>query len=189
MSGLCHNLTHLHRGDIVMSLIYEGRCWKLGDDVSSDELISAQHVYEYDPQILRKHLLAERLPAFAAQARPGDLVLAGRRFAHGSQHTHPFLAMKAIGVGLLVQHPSRPTFRLAIYCGIPLLEIGADIMDYIDDADQLRVNFADGALHNITQNRHLQVAAMPAFVLDIVRAGGGMGYLQANPTSTAHQGS
>ena len=52
-----------------MSLIYQGRCWKLGDDVSSDELISAQHVFEYDPQVLRKHLLEERLSQFASQAQ------------------------------------------------------------------------------------------------------------------------
>ncbi|CAN1546953.1 LeuD 3-isopropylmalate dehydratase small subunit [Burkholderiaceae bacterium] len=162
-----------------MSLIYQGRCWKLGDDVSSDELISAQHVFEYDPQVLRKHLLEERLSQFASQAQSGDIVLAGKRFAHGSQHTHPFLAMKAIGVGLIAEQMLRPTFRLAIYSGIPLLEIDQNVQNMLDDGDQIRVDFNKGVISNLTQNTTTQVKPVPDFLLDIIQAGGGLGYMQA----------
>lgn len=161
------------------SLIYQGRCWKLGDDVSSDELISAQHVFEYDPQVLRKHLLQERLPRFASEAKAGDIVLAGKRFAHGSQHTHPFLAMKAIGVGLLAEQLLRPPFRLAIYSGIPLLEISQSVQDMLSDGDQIRVNFKTGEVVNLTQHTTSMVNPLPDFLLDIVQAGGGLGYMQA----------
>lgn len=170
-----------------MNLVYEGRCWKLGDDVSSDELISAQHVFEYDPQKLREHLLEERLPDFAKQARAGDIVLAGKRFAHGSQHTHPFLAMKAIGLGLLIQAPPRPSFRLAIYCGIPLLDIGRDVIEFLHDADSVRVDFQKGEITNLTDGTKLSVAPLPGFLLDIVQAGGGMGFLQSGQNTTERQ--
>jgi 3-isopropylmalate/(R)-2-methylmalate dehydratase small subunit len=50
-----------------LSTVLQGRCWKLGDDVSSDALISARHVFEYDPRQLRKHLLAEDRPEFATR--------------------------------------------------------------------------------------------------------------------------
>lgn len=162
-----------------MSLIYEGRCWRLNDDVSSDELISARHVFDYDPNILRKHLLAEVRPELAVEARPGDIIFAGKRFAHGSQHTHPFIAMKAMGMGLVAQTLLRPPFRLSIYCGVPLLEIGRDALDLFADGDQVNVDFGTGMIRNVTRDETVQVAPLPDFLLKIVESGGGLGYLRA----------
>ena len=51
-----------------MSRLSSGRAWKFSDDISSDELISARHVFEYDPRLLSKHLLSDLRPAFAQQA-------------------------------------------------------------------------------------------------------------------------
>ncbi|HYG41777.1 MAG TPA: 3-isopropylmalate dehydratase [Bordetella sp.] len=161
-----------------MNLIYQGRCWKLDDDVSSDELISARHVFEYDPEQLRKHLLAETRPELATQAKPGDLIVAGKRFAHGSQHTHPFLAMKAMGLGLLAHRLFRPPFRLAIYSGVPLLELGEEALDMFGDGEQMHVDFNTGLITNITRGQQLEATPLPDFLLQIVQAGGGLGYLR-----------
>lgn len=162
-----------------MSLIYQGRCWKLDDDVSSDELISARHVFDYDPDVLRRHLLAEVRPELAAEARPGDILFAGRRFAHGSQHTHPFIAMKAMGLGLVARTLLRPPFRLAIYSGVPLLEVGAETLDLFEDGDHVTVDFRAGTLCNTTRGEQLRAAPPPDFLLKIIEAGGGLGYLRA----------
>lgn len=167
------------------SLVREGRCWKLGDDVSSDALISARHVFEYDPRLLRKHLLAEERAEFAAQAQPGDVLVAGRRFAHGSQHSHPFLAMKEMGVGLLARTLSRPPFRLAVYMGVPLLEIGEDAWWQLNDGDRLRVDFGCGRIDNLSTGTCHEVVPLPAFLLDIVGAGGGLAYLSRGAQAAA----
>ncbi|MGB3287825.1 MAG: 3-isopropylmalate dehydratase [Burkholderiaceae bacterium] len=168
-----------------MNLVYEGRCWKLGSDVSSDDLISARHVFQYDPQELRKHLLEGSQPAFAQEAKAGDLIVAGKRFAHGSQHTHPFLAMKAIGLGLLAQRLLRPPFRLAIYCGVPVLEPDDEALEMFNDGDRMRVNFETGQIWNLSSNRQINVPPLPDFLLRIIQAGGGLGYLAAPPTNPA----
>jgi 3-isopropylmalate/(R)-2-methylmalate dehydratase small subunit len=159
-------------------LVLGGRCWRLGDDVSSDALISARHVFEYDPRLLRKHILAEVRPEFAAEARPGDLLVVGTRFAHGSQHSHPFIALKEMGVGLIARTLSRPAFRLAIYMGVPLLEVGEDARDQLGDGDRLQVDFSTGSIANQTTGAALQVEPLPAFLLEIVAAGGGLGHLK-----------
>ena len=159
-------------------LVLAGRCWRLGDDVSSDALISARHVFEYDPRLLRKHLLAEVRPEFAAEAQPGDVLVVGKRFAHGSQHSHPFLALKEMGIGLVARTLSRPAFRLAIYMGVPLLEVGADVLDQLGDGDRLRVDFATGTIADETSGARLQVDPLPAFLIEIVAAGGGLGHLK-----------
>ena len=155
-----------------------GRVWKLGDDVSSDLLISANHVFEYDPRMLRKHLAHEVRPELAAQAQPGDVIVAGRRFAHGSQHSHPFLAMKEMGLGLLVVKPTRAPFRLAIYMGVPLLEISEAAHAALADGDVLDIDFTSGRIVRTGDGHDFRAPPLPAFLLDIVRAGGGIGYMR-----------
>jgi 3-isopropylmalate/(R)-2-methylmalate dehydratase small subunit len=159
-------------------LVLRGRVWKLADDVSSDELINARHVFEYDPRLLRKHLLHEVRPEFAAQAQPGDFVVAGRRFAHGSQHSHPFLAMKEMGLGLLAVRLTRAPFRLAVYMGVPVLEIDPGTYAALADGEQLEVDYAQGRIVQPGAGREHRAAPLPDFLLDIVRAGGGIGWMR-----------
>ena len=166
-------------------LVRTGRCWKFGDDLSSDELISARHTFEYDPRILRKHLLHEVRPEFAGAAQSGDVLLAGRRFAHGSQHSHPFLAMKDIGMGLLAQGLTRAPFRLAVFMGVPLLEIGPEIGAAIEDGDRLEIDYAAGRIRNLTRGQEHRAAPLPDFLLEIVRDGGGLNHLKVKAAQAA----
>ena len=159
-------------------LVRRGRVWKLGDDVASDLLISANHVFEYDPRMLRKHLLHDVRPELAGEAREGDVLVAGRRFAHGSQHSHPFLAMKEMGLGLLAVKPTRAPFRLAIYMGVPLLEISEEIHAQIADGQTLEVDYVQGRIQFVECRLEFNTTPLPPFLLDIVRAGGGLGYMR-----------
>lgn len=164
------------------SVVRTGRCWKIGDDVASDELISARHVFEYDPRVLRKHLLADVRPEFPTQAQPGDILLAGRRFAHGSHHSHPFLAMKEMGLGLLAQPLKRAPFRLAVFLGVPLLEVPESVVASIEDGDRLEVDYGAARIRNLTRGSAFDVAPLPGFLLDIVQAGGGLNFLKQQAT-------
>jgi 3-isopropylmalate/(R)-2-methylmalate dehydratase small subunit len=155
-----------------------GRAWKFSSDISSDQLISARHVFEFDPRMLRHHLLAEVRPEFAQQAQPGDVIVAGRNFAHGSNHSHPFLAMKALGVGLLVRSLSRGPFRLAIFMGVPVLMVTTEVLDAIDDGHQLDIDFSRGEIHNVTTGKQMQVEPLSPFLQDIVNAGGGLEFVK-----------
>jgi 3-isopropylmalate/(R)-2-methylmalate dehydratase small subunit len=173
MSAVMEN--KLQGGD---PLVRKGRVWKLGDDVASDLLISANHVFEYDPRMLRKHLLHEVRPELAGEARDGDVIVAGRRFAHGSQHSHPFIAMKDMGLGLLAVKPTRAPFRLAVYMGVPLLEISEDMYAQLKDGDIVEIDYARGRITLDASGREFNTDPLPAFLLDIVRAGGGLGYMR-----------
>lgn len=160
-----------------------GRAWKFSGDIASDQLISARHVFEFDARMLRPHLLEEVRPEFAKQAQPGDVIVAGRNFAHGSNHSHPFLAMKAMGVGLLVGSLSRGPFRLAIFMGVPLLLAGAEVLDAIDDGQQLKIDYSSGSIVNVTTGQQMQVEPLAPFLQDIVNAGGGLEYVKSTLVS------
>jgi 3-isopropylmalate/(R)-2-methylmalate dehydratase small subunit len=156
-----------------------GRAWKFSSDISSDQLISARHVFEFDPRMLRHHLLEEVRPEFAKQAQPGDVIVAGRNFAHGSNHSHPFLAMKALGVGLLCRSLSRGPFRLAIFMGVPVLMVNSEVLDAIEDGQQLDIDFNRGSIVNLSTACTMQVEPLAPFLQDIVNAGGGLEYAKA----------
>ncbi len=162
-----------------MSVSWEGRCWRFGDEISSDQLINAQHVFEYDPAVLSRHLLEELRPQFAAEARPGDLLVTGRRFAHGSVHSHPFLALREMKVGLLCGSVGRGPFRLAVAMGVPLLVIGPEVLAGLGDGDRLAVDFRKGLIENRTAGAQFEVEPLSPFLLEIVQAGGSLEYVRA----------
>ena len=160
--------------------ITHGRAWKLPSDISSDQLISARHVFEFDPDLLSNHLLADVRPEFAQQAQPGDVIVAGRNFAHGSHHSHPFLAMKALGVGLLCDTLARGPFRLAIFMGVPLLQVGSDVLAAIEDGQQIDIDFRRGSIVNVSTGCIMQAEPLAPFLQDIVNAGGGLAFIKAD---------
>ncbi|WP_431858257.1 hypothetical protein [Azospirillum sp.] len=162
-----------------MTEVFSGRCWRFGDDLASDQLIPPQHVFEYDPAVLRRHLLAEVRPELSAEARAGDVLVTGRNFANGSHHSHPFLAMKEMGVGLICETISRGPFRLAVFVGIPLLVAGPEVIAALGDGDALQVDFAAGVIRNQTTGRRFDVEPLAPFLQDIVAVGGGLSYARA----------
>lgn len=158
---------------------YTGRCWRFGDDLASDEMIAPQHVFEYDPKVLRSHLLEGARPEFSQQAVSGDILVAGRNFATGSIHSHPFLALKDMNVALICQSVSRGPFRLAIYIGIPILIAPASVIESLKDADQLEVDFSSGRIRNNTSGQIHNVDPVSPFLLEIVTSGGGLAYARS----------
>ena len=162
-----------------MSTRREGRCWRFGDEISSDQLINARHVFEYEPAVLARHLLEELRPEFAGGAQAGDLLVAGRRFAHGSNHSHPFIAMRHLGLGLICGSLGRGPFRLAVAMGVPLLTVGPEVLAGLQDAERLAVDFRGGVIVNETAGTRFEVEPLSPFLLEIVEAGGSLEYVRA----------
>ena len=154
--------------------VSHGRAWKFDRDVSSDELISARHVFEFDELLLRKHLLEEVRPEITRDAQSGDLLVCAGAFAHGSNHSHPFIAMKALGLGLLTRSLSRGPFRLAIFFGIPFLIVGDEVLQAIRDGDRMSVDFGAGMITNEASGARYQSQGLSPFLQEIVDAGGGL---------------
>lgn len=164
---------------------YRGRCWKLPDDVSSDQLIEAKYVFDFEPEILRHHLLKELRPELAKEARPGDILFAGENFANGSNHSHPFLAMKAIGLGLVCRSISRGPYRLAVFMGIPLLTSDAAIYAALNDGDEVEVDFATGSITDRSTGQRHSLQPLPQYLIEIVQAGGGLEHAKLQHARTA----
>jgi 3-isopropylmalate/(R)-2-methylmalate dehydratase small subunit len=155
-----------------MREIIEGRVWTLPDDVDTDQIIAGKYLTVIDPNELKKHVFEIALPEFAANARPGDVVVAGVNMGSGSSREHAPQALKAIGVGAVVADSfARIFFRNAINVGIPTVE-APGVRKIFEKGDSARIEMRGGRIENLRTGAAVQFPPLPAHLLELLEAGG-----------------
>src|ERR1700760_860370 len=153
------------------NLVFEGRCWKFGDNIPTDVMTPA-HVMFKTPKEMAAFVLETVNPDFPKQVQPGDILVAGRNFGCSSGRALAAKALKATGVGAVVAELFARTFyRNGHEIGLPLLE-ATGVHALVEDGDRLRVDVRAGTLENLTSAKSLQSKAPSAFLLEMLEAGG-----------------
>ncbi len=164
-----------------MELILKGKCWKFGDNLSTDaDVLPFTVVKELgrNVKVLKEHVLATVNPEFAKQARPGDIIVAGKRFGHGHPHIWGYQALNALGAGLIAESIARGGFRNAVTAGVPFLPAVDGITKKVNQGDELEVNFRTGEVKNLTTGELIKTEPLPKPILEIIEAGGQQGFLE-----------
>jgi 3-isopropylmalate/(R)-2-methylmalate dehydratase small subunit len=160
-----------------MSAADTGRAWVLGDRVDTD-VLAPGHLMKLSAEELAKHCLEAIDPSFAANVRPGDILVAGRSFGIGSSREQAAVSLKLLGIkAILATSYARIFWRNALNLGVPAL-----VMPYageIRQGDLVAVDPASGRIENRTTGRTYQVQPLPQHILRIVDAGGLMPYLKS----------
>ncbi len=152
-----------------------GRVWKFGDNIDTDRLAP------YDSMALpweqrRATVLRER-PEFAAECRPGDVLVAGRNFGCGSSREPAADNLRLLGLScVLAESFARIYFRNTVAIGFPNLACPG-IADACQDGDELEVHLADGCISNLTTGVEMAAVPFDATMLEIIEAGGLMAML------------
>jgi len=158
-------------------MILKGIVHKIGDDVNTDDIISAKHLVSTDAKELGSHCFESIRPDFAGIVRPGDIIVAGKNFGCGSSREHAPLAIKGCGVSAVVAKSFAAIFfRNAINIGLPFLE--CDAVDKISEHDTLEIDLNKGLIINYTKNETYNTQPFPVFLQEIVKAGGLMNYVK-----------
>ncbi|NPV63433.1 MAG: 3-isopropylmalate dehydratase small subunit [Methanotrichaceae archaeon] len=148
-----------------------GRAWKFGDDVDTDAIIPGRYLVINDPLELAEHLFEGVRPDMAAQAKKGDIVVAGENFGCGSSREHAPLALKGAGIDAVVAKSfARIFFRNAINIGLPLF-ICPEV-ERINDGDLIEIDMGQGLICNQTRGESYKTTPLPEFLQQIVEAGG-----------------
>ncbi len=151
------------------------RVWRLGADIDTDALAPGQWM-QHGMDELAAHCLESLRPEFAQEVQPGDVIVAGPNFGIGSSREQAAGVLRHLGVAAVVA-PSFAGlfFRNAFNLGLLLLtcpdcERIAEDETIGFDARAGRIVRADGEL--------LAIQPIPAFLLDMVEAGGLLPQLQ-----------
>ena len=160
--------------------LLKGRCYKLGHDVPHpggvipNRLIVAR---EMDPQKLVPHLFEETDPGFHTRARPGDIIVAGRNFGMGPK-ANGYIAMQALGLGLVCESMPFLAYRAAVGAGVRVLTDCFNVGDMCATGDELEVDFQNGFFINHTRGLTREYPPLPDALREIVEVGGNTGWLK-----------
>jgi 3-isopropylmalate dehydratase small subunit len=159
-------------------MLINGKAWKLGDDVDTDQLVPGKYLSLTDPTELAAHCLEELRPSFHEDVRPGDVLIAGENFGCGSSREHAPAALKALGVSCLVASSyARIFFRNCINLGLPALT-SSEAVAGIQEGDEVRVDLETGSIENLTRPFECVATSLPPFLLGIIEAGGLTAYVR-----------
>ena len=149
-----------------------GIAHKFGDNVDTDVIIPARYLNTADHKELAAHCMEDIDPDFRKKAKEGDLIVGGANFGCGSSREHAHIAIQESGVSCVIaQTFARIFFRNSINIGLAILEC-PEASEKIADGDEVKVDFDTGVITNVTKGESYQAQPFPAFIKDIIRAGG-----------------
>lgn len=150
----------------------QGRVHKYGDDVNTDVIIPARYLNIHDMDELSLHCMEDIDPKFVEKASPGDIIVAQDNFGCGSSREHAPVVIKQRGISCVIATTfARIFYRNAINIGLPIMEC-PEASERIEDGDEVAIDFATGVITNVTKNETYQAAPFPAFIQEIIDAGG-----------------
>jgi 3-isopropylmalate/(R)-2-methylmalate dehydratase small subunit len=150
---------------------FKGRVWKFGDNVDTD-VICAGRFINSPLEEMRKHVFESIRPEFAAEAQPGDIIVAGAWFGSGSSRETAPAAIKALGIAAVVAESfSRNFYRNAIAIGLPAIACPKAGM-FFDEKDEANISFSTGQITNLTSGKTTAFESFPDEMLQVLESGG-----------------
>jgi 3-isopropylmalate/(R)-2-methylmalate dehydratase small subunit len=154
-----------------------GCAWKYGDNINTDVIFPGKYTYTVTGRSeIARHALEDLDPAFVANVKPGDVVVAGRNWGCGSSREQAATCLVYNGVQVIIAESfSRIFYRNALNCGLLAIVCPA-AAQAIQLGETVRV---DLNANEITCGAGL--FAFPPFsssVMGIVEAGGLIEYVK-----------
>ena len=156
--------------------VIQGRVHKFGDNINTDLISPAQYM-EFSNDVIAAHAMEGADPDFPKRMKPGDIVVAGKNFGSGSSRETAPIALKEIGVSVVIaEFYARIFYRNCINIGLSVLI--CDQADEINGGDELSVYPQSGVIRNLSTGKEYHCRPLPENILSIIEHGGLMGYLE-----------
>ncbi len=170
--------------------VLEGRIWVLTgkggaliEDIDTDQIFHNAHLHITEVSEMAPHALGnlEGWKHFAAEARDGDLIFAGRNFGAGSSRQQAVDCFLALGIRLIAA-PSFGAiyFRNSVNSGLPVLDV-PDLAELaregkLQTGDSVRIDLLSGEGRSLTRGSDFWLHPMSGVQHDIWLAGGLFAY-------------
>ncbi|MBW2060980.1 MAG: 3-isopropylmalate dehydratase [Deltaproteobacteria bacterium] len=151
-------------------MISKGRVWKFGHDVDTDVMAPWSSLTE--PWEERRKVILHIRPEFAEQARPGDIIVAGRNWGCGSSREQAPENLKNLGIGAVVAESfGRIYFRNSVAIAFPNI-VCLGVHDVFEEGDEMELDLSTARVRNLTCSTELQGQSYTAEMLNILEKGG-----------------
>ena len=160
-------------------MVLKGRAWKFGDDINTNVIIQGRygHLRTNLPE-LAKHAMEDIRPEFAANVRPGDMVVAGSNMGLGSSREYAPLVLKHLEVSAVIAKSfARIFYRNCINQGLPAIRVDTD---RIHEGDELELDLEQGTLKNQSTQETLAFPQLSKAMAVILRDGGLVAHVRAH---------
>ena len=157
-------------------MILSGRALKVGDHISTDQILPGRYMSLSLPAELAAHALEGLGPEVMDEFTEGDVLVAGVNFGTGSSREQAPMALLGAGFSLVIAASfGRIFYRNCINMGLPVLW-SSDASRAIAQGDMLEVDTAQGRIRDQTAGLEFMAAPLPPFVSAVVSAGGLIAY-------------
>ncbi len=152
-----------------MQKIIEGKAWKFGDDVDTDQIIPAERLVSSNLDHLNDFIFEKVRPGFAQNVGKGDVLVAGKNFGCGSSREHAPLSLMEAGFSVIIAESfARIFYRNSMNIGLLLVECKTDI----PEGDVVSVDIKEGVVTDKTTGKTWKFEKYPGFIGELVEAGG-----------------
>ena len=142
------------------------------DHINTDEIIPARYLNTDEEAELVQHCLEDLDKDFVNKVGDGDVIVAGEDFGCGSSREHAVWAIRGAGVQTVIAKSfARIFYRNAINNGFYVIE-SDEAIEKIKDGDEVKIDYKNGLIKNITSGIDIEFKPLPGFALEIINNGG-----------------
>jgi len=150
--------------------IIKGRVWKFGDNVNTD-VMAPGFAFTAPWEELRR-LILHIHPKFTQEAKPGDVIVAGKNWGCGSSREQAPANLKRLGMGCVVAESfGRIYFRNSVALAFPSI-VCPGVSQAFDEGDELELELESARLRNMTKGNELKGEPLSKDMLAIIAKGG-----------------
>jgi 3-isopropylmalate/(R)-2-methylmalate dehydratase small subunit len=153
-----------------VSILIKGKVWKFGDNINTDYM--APSFTANAPWEEQKKAILHIHKAFTEEARPGDVIVAGKNFGCGSSRENAPTNLKRLGIGCVVAGSfGRIFFRNSIAVALPVLAVPA-VADLFEEGETLELDFNRSLVRNCSTGKEMVGEPLTQDLINIYQNGG-----------------
>ncbi|MCH3978112.1 MAG: 3-isopropylmalate dehydratase small subunit [Candidatus Methanomethylophilus sp.] len=147
----------------------EGKVWRFGDNVDTDQIIPAERLVVTNLDHLNDFIFEKVRPGFAEKVGKGDILVAGKNFGCGSSREHAPLSLMEAGFSCIIAESfARIFYRNSMNIGLLLVECKSDAKE----GDTVKVSISEGKVTDETSGKEWSFEKYPEFIQKLIDAGG-----------------
>lgn len=147
------------------------KVWKFGNDVDTDQIIASQYIILPSVDEMKAHTFESLSTEFAADVKPGDVVVGGSNFGCGSSREQAPAVLKALGVkAVIAESVARIFFRNAVNIGLPVI-LSPEVSGAVNNGDEVYADLKNGIIKT-ADGKEFACTKLPQHMQSILAAGG-----------------